>query len=87
MHKKSREAVAEALGELRALGADVAYYQADVAEAGARALRRLPNYHSFAGKAALPTIDLSEKLIGLSLFLIGTMAKDTLVGQNRPVGD
>ena len=37
-----------------------------LAEAGARALRRLPNYHSFAGKAALPTIDLSEKLIGLS---------------------
>ena len=37
-----------------------------LAEAAARALRRLPNYHSFAGKAVPPTIDLAEKLIGLS---------------------
>ena len=37
-----------------------------LAEAGARALRRLPYYHNFAGKAAGPTIDLSEKLIDLS---------------------
>ena len=35
-------------------------------DAATRALRQLPNYHSFAGKAALPTIDLAEKLIGMA---------------------
>ncbi len=35
-------------------------------EAAARALRSLPFYHGFAGKAPAPTIDLAEKLIGIA---------------------
>ncbi|MEK9753335.1 MAG: aspartate aminotransferase family protein [Rhodospirillaceae bacterium] len=35
-------------------------------EAAKRQLETLPYYHSFAHKAALPTIDLAEKLIGMA---------------------
>ncbi|MGF1641667.1 MAG: aspartate aminotransferase family protein [Rhodospirillales bacterium] len=35
-------------------------------DAATRALRQLPFYHSFAGKAAPPTIDLAEKLIAIA---------------------
>jgi len=35
-------------------------------EAATAAMHQLPSYHSFGGKAALPTIDLAERLIGLS---------------------
>ena len=35
-------------------------------EAAKRQLETLPYYHSFAHKAAMPTIDLAEKLIGLA---------------------
>jgi len=35
-------------------------------EAAARAMRRLPFYHGFGGKASPPTIDLAERLIGLA---------------------
>lgn len=35
-------------------------------EAAARALRQLPFYHGFGGKAAAPTVDLAEKLIGMA---------------------
>ncbi len=35
-------------------------------EAATRALRQLPFYHGFGGKAAAPTIDLAEKLIGMA---------------------
>ncbi len=37
-----------------------------LAEAAARGMRRLPFYHLFGGKAPAPTIELAEKLIGLS---------------------
>jgi len=35
-------------------------------EAATKALKELPFYHSFGGKAPLPTIDLAEKLIALA---------------------
>ena len=35
-------------------------------EAGTRALRQLPFYHGFGGKAAAPTIDLAEKLLSMA---------------------
>ena len=35
-------------------------------EAAARAMRRLPFYHSFGGKAPAPTIELAERLIALA---------------------
>ncbi len=35
-------------------------------QAATRALRQLPFYHGFGGKAAAPTIDLAEKLIGMA---------------------
>ncbi len=35
-------------------------------EAATKALRQLPFYHGFGGKAAAPTIDLAEKLIGMA---------------------
>ncbi len=37
-----------------------------LADAADRALRRLPFYHAFGGKAPAPTIDLSEKLIEMA---------------------
>src|SRR5512147_1548538 len=37
-----------------------------LAEAGSRAMSRLPFYHSFGGKAPAPTIELAERLIGLA---------------------
>lgn len=37
-----------------------------LADAADRALRRLPFYHAFGGKAPAPTIDLSEKLIAMA---------------------
>ncbi|HYN37733.1 MAG TPA: aminotransferase, partial [Rhodospirillales bacterium] len=35
-------------------------------EAAAKAMHRLPFYHSFGGKAPAPTIELAERLIGLA---------------------
>jgi 4-aminobutyrate---pyruvate transaminase len=37
-----------------------------LAEAAGRAMRRLPFYHSFGGKAPAPTIELAERLISLA---------------------
>ncbi len=37
-----------------------------LADAASAAMRRLPFYHSFGGKAPAPTIDLSEKLIAMA---------------------
>lgn len=37
-----------------------------LAQAALRALRQLPFYHGFGGKAAKPTIELAERLIGLA---------------------
>ncbi len=37
-----------------------------LARAGLRGLQQLPFYHGFGGKAACPTIDLAERLIGLA---------------------
>jgi len=42
------------------------FTQERLVEAGARAMRQLPFYHGFGGKAATPTIDLAERLIDLA---------------------
>jgi len=42
------------------------FTQERLVEAGARAMRQLPFYHGFGGKAAPPTIDLAERLIDLA---------------------
>ena len=42
------------------------FTQERLVEAAARAMRQLPFYHGFGGKAAPPTIDLAERLIDLA---------------------